>query len=138
MELNYLALPGALLALIGVIAIFMKIGRKDQQFMDQKKAIEEHSKLLKDCANKKMVTAEDCEKTQGACVEQQREANRRIIADIADIKNELQMNRKDLFKEVKEDREAVHRELMKINNTIGEISGLIGRLRFDGDGRVVR
>jgi len=138
MELNYLALPGALLALIGVIAIFMKIGRKDQQLMDLDNKAKEHAKLLNDCADKKLVSAEDCKNIQGACVAQQKEDNKRILADIAEIKAELQMNRKDFFREIKEDREAVHKELSNLNSKVGEITGLVARLRFDGDGRVIK
>ena len=138
MEINYLALPGALLALVGVIAVFMKIGRKDQKFMEYSNKIKDHAQLLKDCADRKLVSAKDCKDTQHACVDQQREANTRIIADIADVKRELQMNRKDIFGEIREDRESVHKELIKLNNIVGEINGLVGRLRFDGDGRVIR
>jgi hypothetical protein len=134
---NYIAIPSALAAIIGVIAIFILIGRKDQQLMDHTSKLKDHGDTLKECGKKNTVTIENCRVMQDACIRNQREANERIIADIADVKNELQMNRRDIFGEIREDKESVHKELIKLNNIVGEINGLVGRLRFDGDGRII-
>lgn len=134
---GYIAIPGSLLAIIGVIAIFMKIGRKDQQLMDQSNKLKEHTDVLKKCGDKKVISVEECEKIQGACVTRQKEDNLKIISDIADLKNDVKNNRLEVLQEVKHDRETVHQELMKLTQIVGKIDGAVGRLRIDPDGRVI-
>ena len=134
---HYIAIPSALAAIIGVIAIFILIGRKDQQLMDHTSRLKDHGETLKECSKKNIVTVENCRVIQDACIGRQKEANERIIDDIADLKKDVRNNRLEIMNQVNADRETVRNELMKLTQIIGKIDGAVGRLRIDGDGRVM-
>jgi len=136
-----IAIPASILSLIGVLTLFVKYGRNDgrkaQIMTEHTKKITEHGNLLKQCQEKGLVSADQCRDTQTACVKSQKEANAIIISDIKELKAEIRRNRSELKGEAESERREVHEILRKLSSDVGTISGIVGRFRFDKEGRLV-
>lgn len=109
--------PAIILATIGVIlAAFRTI----RGWARREKIIEDHSILLKECAEKESISQDDCEAAQKYCQERQDTNNKMIIAAIKELK--------DWNKERDQQR---HDEMMKMAQSLGRIEGAIGRHYVD-------
>lgn len=118
--------PAFVIACLGIVALFIRVGRKDKTLEDHTQTIKEHGKLLKQCADKKLLTEDDCKSAQGRCMQTQTENNTAIMQNISDLRSE-----------VRDNREGSHTELMKIAKSVGRIEGVISRLRFNKDGELI-
>ena len=126
MELfEWLKTPAIILSCIGVISVFLKIGRKDKTLEDHGQTIKNHALLLKELGERKLLTESHCKAEQERCMKIQGENNSAIMESISELK-----------KEVRGDRETSHAELMKITKSVGRIEGIISRLRFNKDGEL--
>jgi len=126
MELmDWLKTPAIIMSCIGMISVFIKLGRKDKTLEDHSKSIGNHQKLLDEYVKRKLLTEGDCKAEQARCVKNQADNNAAIIESISELK-----------KEVRGDRKTSHAELMKITKSVGRIEGIISRLRFNKDGEL--
>ena len=127
MNLSFLStMPVMILACIGIVAAFVKIGRKDKTLEDHTVLLRQHGKLLKICSENDFLTKEHCKDEQDRCMEKQDAHNEDITKSIDELK-----------REVKEDRALAHAELMKITKSMGRIEGIISRLRFNSEGELI-
>ncbi len=105
--------PAIILATVGVIAA---VFRAIRSWSRREKIIEDHTKLLKECAAKNTVSHEDCESSQERCQERQDANNSTLLVAIKELKDS---NR---------ERDAQrHEEMMKMAQSLGRIEGAIGR-----------
>ena len=118
--------PAFVIACIGIVALFVRVGRKDKTLEDHTQSIKEHGKLLKQCADRKLLTEDDCKESQERCMKSQSESNSALMQSISDLR-----------KEVRDNREGSHLELMKITKSVGRIEGIISRLRFNKNGELI-
>ncbi len=128
-EINWIALPAAILALIGILGIFLKLGRRDRK-------LDEHSETLEELRKMDLMTFQDCLKTQETCRSIQERANAQLavgLQKVADqlesnriaFENELRMDRTELFREMKADRESVQKEMKQLNLSMGQLQGIL-------------
>jgi gas vesicle protein len=133
---NMISIPASILALIGIGTVLIMIGRKDKTLEDHSKALKEHGDALRNCQEQHYVSAVQCHETQAACVDQQREANTKIISDIKEVKDEIRRNRTELKAEAESERQQVHDILRELTKAVGRIEGVVGRFRFNQNGDV--
>jgi gas vesicle protein len=134
---NYLALPASTFAIIGIVGVLKLQGRRDQRMDDVIKTTAEHTNVLKDCAAKGFVSSSQCKETQAVCIKQQRVANKQISEEIKELKEEIRRNRIELKHEAEVERKEVREVLRRLSGDVGAISGIVGKFRFDREGKLV-
>jgi len=112
-SLDALRFPAAILAVIGICVAIYKIIRI---WLRQGDAVEEHTKMLKECAEKGIVSKSDCISAQETCQDRQEVSNKAIMKAIEGLQR------------ISQDRDAErHKEMMKMAQSLGRIEGAIGR-----------
>jgi len=125
-----IATPASILALVGLIGIFVSLGRKDKTLEDHTAAIKNHSDLLRQCQERGLVSADQCQDAQALCVKQQSTDNQQILAEISALKADIKNNREELKRESAETNKEFRSILMRMADRLGNIDGVIGRHRI--------